>query len=1232
MQIQQMMMQQNSMFAGNMAYAQQIGAPMQAAMGMPAPSPFSMPAYAMQGAAAPYGERLAMGAASFASNVAAPTFMGGMALAGGMGMLGRAGRIFDPFGSAISGGMAGFASGGGIAGAMGGAAMGALPGYLAMKAADVYGGAFMGGVQDQSNVNNVLRSNFRFYGGSGPMGRGFSQNQMGQIGNMLQGTARGDLTTSMGELTQLTQMGAQMGQFTGVRDVQQFGQKFKQMLSTLRTIQDELGGSLTEAMTFMRNANQNGVFRNLDSYAAQMRTAQGTTGMSMDQLNGMAMQGAGLSQMMGGRRAQGAVGALRTASSLGAALSSGVINSEALQEATGLRGAEGIQALTGRLMEHTAQFSRRAMGRYSIFGMSNARGTGLDENAVNAMMSGGMSVGDLQRTARGNVGRMGRARAINNEGLLRGALLEQGGLAGQIGIMRMAVGDRVLDQGDDYASLFMQRRMRMSRPEAELMTSLMRNQGTIAEQEALTRRGTRLETSRNREIQEHRSMDAYFAHMGHALEEGTGVSAARDAGRRFLTRMSDLSQKVMNRLLGVAESEMTAGNRAMLNRYSMGAATGSDMQRISQQLRDMGNLGGRGGGTLNLRDQGIFETGPSLRNQLNSRGLNYGDGTNVDEARARRDIMEIEDARRGVLTNQRDIRALGNLTGTEIMNAQTTARGAHERRGVSANAAFYAAIQRAGGTANAADAFMAQNGIEQFATAPTQDSLMGRMTRNANSRDRVLSSAWRMAGMGAAAGAGAGAFAGGIGAVPGALIGGVVGFAGGLFTGADRDMTPREQMIEEMASGGRLRRELEYNAEHRTVTGARRGSRGSGGVTAQNARDHRSDLDRAEGLQVDTGAMRGVIESTDFQERIQRLQGLSGSELTQELDRMSTWAMRGSTDDERRARSTAVQNLQRSAARDGGRDFARDLRSLSAASDDENEEVLRSISSRGAFLSSLGGGFATSGAYLTSVGDVRAGRANNLLGGESRGAAMQRQHDRGIQSYNEQMTRLSNMSYSDLTQELNTMRENMQGGAQRADESDEDYQRRVARVDPDRQEQFQALSREAYRRQGVTERLSGKGRRGRQGAREEAWNLLTGGNVREIRIGEGRRERSTSNRTAIMEALRRGAGGEGEESSAEFNSIVAQMHRDSGTSMTRSRYADLVRQTARAGGDIGTDLQTALMRDDPGLAKRQREALMQQQAARDPQGAQQLTELQGINRAVTRMADRGGPDAPAPGE
>lgn len=964
-QAQQMFAQQNAMFSGQMAYAQQIGHQVNPGMGgPPPPAPFFGGGAAAYGMGAQYGERGAYRAASFGHNVAMPIASAGLGVAAGMGMMGSVGSaLFDPFGSALSMGARGWAMGGG--GAMGasmgmmGAAAGALPGYLAYKAADVYGGAFMGGVQDQIGMNSMLRQNFRHYGGQGAFNRGFGQQQMGAIGGMMANTARGDLSTSLQELTQITAMGAQNGQFNGARDVQQFTQKFRQMLNTLKTIQSELGGTLTEAAEFMRNANQVGVFRNLDRFASQVRTTSAATNMSQQQVMGLAATGQQISMSMGGRGAQGARGALRVATSLGSALDSGVINNELLSEATGgLQGGEAIQALTGRLMQHTAQFSRRAMGRYSIFGLSNSQGTGLDAAAVDAMLSGGTSVGELSRSAHRNVRGMGRARAINNEGLLRGSLLEQGGLAGQIGRMRMAIGDRVLDQGDDMASLWMQRRMRMSRPEAELMTSLMRNQGTIAQNEAESRFGSRDQVRLSANLQNTRSLDAFTAQLGHSIQEGLGVPEVREAGRRFVTKMSQMSERVMNHLLGIAENNMTAGDRASVGRMGLGRSTAEDVSRISRMM----TMGERGAAYDPSR-RGIFETGRSVQDMFAARGVRV-----TGEADSMAAFRAMEDARRGLLTGSADVRGYANLMeggrGTDrLADALLMARGSGDPSRV------YQMVRRMGGTANAADAYAASRGFSELSAAPDSSSMIGRAR----------------------------------------------GSLADLF-----GSTSEERAASWIASGGSYGRSLgrqemrAYNAvgNARYQTALRHGRAndviGDTGITVSEARNTRNLRRGVSGL--DEEQVTAVLGSDAFRSSMDRISGMGGNResINRELSLMQDAAMRA-TGAEKTTQLAMIRQMRENVARTGsvGREFMRGSTVNAGARD----ELYRNVGDRASFLSSLGGKWASVGSEFKASFNAR-----NASGSRSADAYRQAEAN-----YSTLVQNISQMSAPERTAELSRL-------------------------------------------------------------------------------------------------------------------------------------------------------------------------------------------------------------------
>ena len=424
--------QQNQMFTQNIGYGQALSYGMQ-------PPPMMMPQMGMFGAAQRgqggiYGEQMAMRMAN-----AGQTAMGvGMS---GLGLLSAFSPVpMDPFSGALMG--ARFGVGGAAMGAAGGAIAG-LPLFAATQAAQVYGGAFTGGMRDQAQLNSTLRNNFSFFGGQGPMGRGFGQQQMGQIGSMISGELRRNPMTSSAEMSQLIAGGAESGMFTATRDVQQFTQNFRKMLDTLKNVQRELGGTLTDALQFVRGAQQAGIFKNADqvNFASEVRSAEAVTGMDRSQLVALSAQGAQISRAFGGLGRQGAMGALRGAQQLGSAIQSGVVNQEMLSEATGgLQGGEAIAAFTQNMMARSGRFSRTSMGRFGLFAMSNEQGTGLDQGMMQRFLAGDITTGEVSRTAHGNVNRMGRARAMNREGMLRGAMMEQGGLAGQIGMMRLMVG------------------------------------------------------------------------------------------------------------------------------------------------------------------------------------------------------------------------------------------------------------------------------------------------------------------------------------------------------------------------------------------------------------------------------------------------------------------------------------------------------------------------------------------------------------------------------------------------------------------------------------------------------------------------------------------------------------------------------------------------------------------------------------------------------------------------
>lgn len=705
------------------------GPPSMASMGGVAPPP---PPSMMHNPAA-YGAYVAGNTGAFSEQMAG-RMVSGARMAGGLASAGIAGMsALGTFGlggslgaaaTMMSPGSAAFAAGAGMYGMAGGGMVGLGAAGLAAGAvaAPLYAGAawagglaknFTGGMQDQMGLNANLRQNFNFMGGQGAFGRGFSQGQMGQIGSMVGSEVRNNLFTSAGEMNSVIAGGAQMGQFTGVRDVEQFSKKFKEMLTTLKTVQKELGGNLTEALEFVNSSRAAGVFGNtaVTKFASTVRAVSASTGFDQQQLVQLASQGAQISRSVGGRGEQGAIGAMRGLSTISTALQTGAISEGMLSEATGGRtGQDAMQMLVSDTLQRSGRFSRTAAGRYSIFGLSNAQGTGLDAAATMGFISGDMGVGELRSRAHHNVGSMGRAAAVNREGLLRGALMEQGGMAGQIGMMRMMVGERAMDGGDDLMSLVMQRRLHMSRPQAEVMTSLMRNQGAIASREASDAASSSREVLLRTDIKERRSLDAFTRHLEHSVEDSTKMLAARDMGRNFVTRISSLGEKLLNDMLGISSDQMNSEGQKAMGRLRQGSASRNDFKTLGF------GEGSGGSRAFNAYSQGMLETGPSIGQRLSARGMRVG-GT-MEEVAAQMNTARMADM--GIVSGTSDLRALAALqadpgSATRFVRARTAA-------GENPDDIF----RNMGGSGNAVAAYAAQNQFRTGAAADGSGRLLGR--------------------------------------------------------------------------------------------------------------------------------------------------------------------------------------------------------------------------------------------------------------------------------------------------------------------------------------------------------------------------------------------------------------------------------------------------------------------------------------------------------------------------
>lgn len=346
-------------------------------------------------------------------------------------------------------------------------------------------GQAMYGMNQQQMLDASMRQSYRFMNDFG--GRGFTQGEMGGMGQDLRAMAMqrgpGGQTTTFEELGRLASNMGRMGMAEGVRSVKDFNEKFKQMLTSVKTIAEELGTSLEEAQKVMASMKGAGVFRNQGQFAANIRTGAVAGNLATSELSSMALIGSQISRSVGGLGSAGARAGVEAITNIGAARQAGIINEEDIYNVTGLTGAEGRRAFAQMNLSGDAQFFRSGLGRRALAAMAGKNGQ-LDQGDVEAFMSGGVGTGQTMQMAYQNLGQVGRANFIRNEGRLRGEAMAAFGGLGKAVVARDWLEERGMDLNEmnDRNMLFFQRKFGVGRDEADQLIKMARNlEGIMAE-------------------------------------------------------------------------------------------------------------------------------------------------------------------------------------------------------------------------------------------------------------------------------------------------------------------------------------------------------------------------------------------------------------------------------------------------------------------------------------------------------------------------------------------------------------------------------------------------------------------------------------------------------------------------------------------------------------------------------------------------------------------------------
>lgn len=646
----------NSLHMGQMAHASMIGA---------------------QGPM--YGGGQTMGESAFAGGASALGSVAGPAAGLGLAAMGM-----DPI--SMGARAAWGARGAGMMGAGAAGLAAAAPMAIGMMGAQYAGTQMMTGMQQQQQFNQMMRANYGHLGGPG--GQGMDTSTLGGMGQTMRQMAfnvgpQGQMT-NFDELGRLASNMGRMGMTQGLRDAREFSEKFKQMVSTLKEVSQHLGTSLEEAQRMMGSMKQSGVF-GMGTQAAVLKTLAGTsraTGLATSEISGMMGAGSQIARMTGGRGRHGAMAGLQAANILGTATRTGILTEEDVYDVTGLTGAQGRQAMAANMMQTSARFLKGGLGRRAVAAMMG-EGGGLNEEAVEEFMTGGVGTGRTMQLAHQNLAKVGRAGFLRNEGRTRAQIMARFGGLAPAAIMRGWMQQRGMDVDDDRTMLFMQRRMGLGRDEADQMMKLVRelprimqtraHMGQRAEEEAGVDRAMREQQSRTGLHGLKRKFEGARARVQRTLQQvGADImESGSDMVDRYINRITrqyvDRYERDAMSLYEAAVAGGPQGDIIGQNYFGIGAGK-SDA--ISKFGKAQGHIFGQGvsGSSLGMEQDRFREAGFGYIAGAGNRGQMR---TRIDQLR--RMETQILTGGRGA-TRGDDFRKMGAERADEFKMALATGR------------------------------------------------------------------------------------------------------------------------------------------------------------------------------------------------------------------------------------------------------------------------------------------------------------------------------------------------------------------------------------------------------------------------------------------------------------------------------------------------------------------------------------------------------------------------------
>lgn len=638
---------QQAMFSNQAAYSQQLGGIY--GTGPTSPGPMAQNPYPSYGApgygqSSNFGAGMASGVGDSVPGLATMASIGGGLAGGRLGYLDPFTSMFRGFSAGSGAGrMAGmnmfghlgktFASGGlraglgAIGGGMAGAAMFAAPHMAAGAALSYAGGQISQGDETYQNVRNITNQMGPFYGTAGvrPGGK-MASSQIEAITGVLQEMASESVLASVKTMTGLMDKFSQMGMLTGVTDPQSFQRKFSSLVKQVDSVAKIMGTSLEEAAPVLQNMRQMGLWTTQDvmgtAQAMRMVGPQGSAAMM-----GAMQTGAQQVWQQGGSMRAGATLARNQFLNVQAATRSGVLTDESIMGLTGGTGGVRGQAMVAQQMTSiTSRMAQSPLGRMMSAGMAEVGEGGftggVDEEAFDQFMSGGLGVGDLESMGRKNASKGGLASLAFRKDQIGQELMSRGGAEGQVRMAKMMI-DRVLrghgDKSDGVKAMIVQKTFGLDRRYTELVMSQIDNMSKILEEKQRMAESAINDSFREYDIRMNRSFGGLSTSVGQGLERTVGTRF-QGLGSRLSGKFEGMGESINDMIYGAsAAPPMT--QRKMINALARGGGgTGADLGLSEDQLSVFG-------GDLGENNLEWMRTGVTRGEMMSNLGVSGNDPT-----------------------------------------------------------------------------------------------------------------------------------------------------------------------------------------------------------------------------------------------------------------------------------------------------------------------------------------------------------------------------------------------------------------------------------------------------------------------------------------------------------------------------------------------------------------------------------------------------------------------------